>query len=96
MYIKVHKLHERVIVAICDEDLLGKRFEEKEHLLEIPERFFKGEKKSKEDMIPLIKKAHIINLVGKESVQFGIQNKLIDKNNIKTVKNIPHAQAILL
>ena len=96
MYIKLHKLHERVIIAICDDNLLGKKFEEKDHLLEIPERFFKGEKKSREEIITLIKKAHIINLVGKESVQFGIQNQLIDKNNIKTIKNIPHAQAILL
>lgn len=96
MYIKVHKLHERVIVAICDDNLLGKKFEEKDHVLEISERFFKGKKESKENITLLIKKAHIINLVGKESVQFGIQNKIIDKNNIKTVKNIPHVQAILL
>ena len=96
MYIKVHIVQERKIVAVCDEELLDKKFEEKDHLLEISNRFYNGEKKSKEEIIPIIKEAHIVNLVGKKAVQLGIESKIIDKNNIKTVKNIPHAQAIIL
>ncbi|MBS3158103.1 DUF424 family protein, partial [Candidatus Woesearchaeota archaeon] len=39
---------------------------------------------------------YIINLVGEESVDFGIRNKLIEKKSIIVIKGVPHAQAILM
>jgi hypothetical protein len=42
MYVKIHKTENKDIVAVCDEDLLGKKFEEKELILDVSEEFYKG------------------------------------------------------
>jgi len=95
MYIKIHETQERKIISICDEDLIGKTFEEKDLQLKVSERFYKGEKLSEEKILEEIKSADYINLVGKNSINFAIKNKLILKENIIKIQNIPHAISIL-
>ena len=95
MYIKIHKTSERKIISICDEDLIGKKFEEKDLQLDISERFYKGEKASEEKILKEIKGANYLNIVGKNSINLAIKNKLILRENIIKVKNIPYAISIL-
>ena len=40
--IKIHMSY-RNVIAVCDEDLLGKKFEDEKRQLDIKEGFFKGE-----------------------------------------------------
>ena len=47
MLIKIHKSY-RDVVAICDSELLGEKFEEGERILEVRESFFNGEEKNEE------------------------------------------------
>jgi hypothetical protein len=96
MIIKVHKTQDgRKVIAICDSNLIGKKFEEKNLQLDLTSNFYKGEEKSEEEIIESIKGSYIINLVGKNSINLGIKLDIINKNNIIKIKNIPHAQAIL-
>jgi hypothetical protein len=44
MYFKKHITKDRIIIAICDEKLIGKKFSEGEYVLDISEKFYKGEK----------------------------------------------------
>ncbi|MBW3021298.1 DUF424 family protein, partial [Candidatus Woesearchaeota archaeon] len=39
--------------------------------------------------------AHILNIVGKESIEFALKNKLIEKENILEISGIPFAQPYL-
>ena len=95
MYLKVHKSGERKIIAVCDEDLIGKTFEENDLQLIISERFYKGEKASEDKILEEIKDADYLNIVGKNSIEFGIKNKLILKSNIILIQKIPYAILIL-
>jgi len=95
MYLKIHSSGERKIIAICDENLIGKTFEEKDLQLQVSERFYKGEKVSEEIILEEIKEADYVNIVGKNSINFGIKNNLISKSNIITIQKIPHTIIIL-
>ena len=95
MYLKIHSSGERKIIAICDENLIGKTFEEKDLQLQVSERFYKGEKVSEEIILEEIKEADYVNIVGKNSINFGIKNKLILKSNIILIQKIPHTILIL-
>lgn len=98
MIVKTHKVNDgsgRVIVAVCDDNLVGKRFEEKGLCLDLNSEFYKGEKKTEEEAAKAISSAYIVNFVGKKAVALGAKLGLISDGKIIMVKHIPHAQAIL-
>lgn len=92
MWVKLHK-SSRTVVAICDENLLGKKFLEGIKQLDITESFFKGEKMKKEEVTSLMryefKSSSTFNIVGKESIQTAIEAGIIQKDEFSKVKNIP-------
>ncbi len=95
--VKIHKLSDgRIMLAICDPELLGKKFEDGKLQLDLSSEFYKGEEMDDEKILSYIDRTYIINLVGEESVEFGIKHKLIEKSNIVVIKKIPHAQAMLV
>ncbi len=92
MWVKIHKSY-RTIVAVCDENLLGKKFEEGIKQLDVRENFYNGQKMSKEELISLLrreaKEDATFNIVGKESIQTALEARLIEKNSWGILKGIP-------
>ncbi len=92
MYIKIHKSY-RNVVAICDVDLMGKRFEEGKRQLEIKENFFKDKQVSKEEAIKILRKEagkdSTFNIVGDKSIQTCIEAGIINEKSVDTIDNIP-------
>jgi len=96
MIVKIHKNPDgRKVVAICDNDLLGKRFEEGKLQLDLSSNFYKGEEMSEDDVVGLTEDPCIVNVVGEKSINFLIGVGVVDKKNIIRIKGIPHAQAIV-
>ena len=96
MIVKIHKTQEgRKIIAICDKELIGKRFEEGNLQLDLRSDFYKGKEKNEEEIKSLIEGDCILNLVGKKSIKFGIKMGIIDSKGVVKIKNVPHAQAII-
>lgn len=96
MLVKIHKKENRTIIAVCDKDLIGKLLEENGKQLDLRGEFYKGEELTTEEIGDLVRNADGVNLVGQEAVNLGLQEGVIEKENIITVKGIPHAQAILI
>jgi hypothetical protein len=96
VYVKVVKVKNEVILAICDEEILGKTFEDKEKGLkiEVKEAFYKGLKMELEDSISLFEKASIVNLVGEKIVEKAVRKGFIKPSGIIWIAGIPHAQLI--
>ena len=96
MIVKIHKSKERKILAVCDNELFGKKLEEGRLQLDLSSEFYDGEEVQEDELLNLFKGAQIINLVGEKSINTAIKAGIIDKKNIVRIKNIPHAQAILV
>ena len=96
IYLKINKTEQNEVVAVCDADLIGKSFSEKNLKLDITEKFYKGKITSKEEIIKILKDAENINIVGKESIKLAVDAGIIEKNNIIKIKKIPHAIAFEL
>ena len=98
MQVKIQKSY-RDIVAICDSGLLGKRFEQDKFQLDIKESFYKGEEKTKQEVLDIIKKMSIedatFNIVGKESTDTALEAGIISKQGIKEIDGIPFALVLL-
>jgi len=98
MHIKIHKSY-RDVVAICDSDLIGKRFEEGKRQLDIKEHFFKGEEVTKEEAIKhlafQLREDATFNIVGKESIDAAIKAGVINQDSVDNIGNIPFALKLI-
>ena len=46
------------------------------------------------DILNLIEDNTLLNIVGEESINFAVKNKLIEKDGIIKIKGIPHAMLL--
>lgn len=92
--VKVHEASRKVI-AICDSELIGKRFEQGKFQLEINKSFYEGEELDEDGVSNLIKVSAkdfpCYNIVGERSVALCLNESLIDAEGIKKISGIPHA-----
>src|SRR3989338_3131701 len=97
MFFKVHENGKKKIIAICDSELLNKKFEEEGLQLDVNERFFKGESLEKRDLIMSIKNIldnediSSFNAIGEDSTELLLEFGLIEKESILKIAKIPYA-----
>lgn len=98
MLVKIHEAY-RKIIAICDSELLGKKFEQDNLQIDIKEGFYKGKEMNEKQVLDILKDAQredaCFNIVGKESISVALQAEIINEKNIITIQNIPHALSLL-
>lgn len=94
MFIKIHESY-RTIVALADSDIIGKVFEEGIKRIEVRASFFAGEKKSKKEIIEILKEMNkedaTFNIIGDKSISAAIEAGIISKNGIMKIQNVPIA-----
>lgn len=99
MLVKIHKAT-RHVVAICDSDLIGKKFEDSDGVrqIDLTGTFFSGEEKSEAEIVELItdmkREDSSFNIVGKNSIDCAVKAKLISKKEIITIADIPIAMIL--
>src|SRR3989344_1617063 len=97
MFIKIHESY-RNVVAICDSELLGKRFEEDKFQLDVKENFYKGEKLSEKEIISEMKRMAredaTFNIVGEKSVNAAIKAEIISPDAVGEISGIPFAMLL--
>lgn len=98
MLVKIHNSY-RQIVAVCDSDLIGSKFEQGIKQLDIRESFYNGqeyeEKELIELMIDLSKEDATFNIVGQNSVSCAIKAGIISKQGIMKISGIPYALVLM-
>jgi len=95
MILKKHINQGRLILALCDTNLIGKTFEDKTGYLNLKSNFYKGDETSEEVIVDLFKQVYIVNAVGKNSVNLLEKENMVSKNQIKYIQEIPHAQVVV-
>ena len=92
-YLKIHKNRfGREVLAVCDEDILGKTFEDGEICFEVKKDFYNGDKVTEEEAENFLIVSQNFNLIGKKIIALALRIKLIDKENIIKIKGVPYAQ----
>ena len=90
--IKVHLKGREVLVAACDEELLGKTLNEGNLKFHLSKDFYGGMKGGKSLLKEQLERATIANLIGKEVVECAIDAKFISKESVLEIDGVPHAQ----
>ena len=92
IYVKIYRVQGEVLLAACDEELLGKTFREGELKLEVKERFYKGELVEEDALETLLEDATIANLTGERCVSKAIALGYVERDRVLYIEGIPHAQ----
>ena len=94
MFLNIIKSY-RDVVAICDQELLGKEFEEGKFYLNVKESFYKGNTLDEQSVIETIKKMATedatFNIVGKKSINAALKAGIISEEEIGIIKGVPFA-----
>lgn len=89
----------RDVVAVCDSDLIGKRFEEGKFQLDVKENFFLGKETNDEEVGEIIRKMvqedATFNIVGENSVILALKEGIIKEEGIKKIQGIPFALVLI-
>ncbi len=96
--IKIHRSH-RAVVAVCDENLLGKKFEQDQFQLDLRENFYKDKilnlEEAKSLMIQQKKEDATFNIVGPLSTKAAMEAKIISQEGIAKIQSVPFALVLL-
>ena len=95
MIVKRHVAKEGVLLAVCDPDILGKKFETDKLQLDLTSSFYQGEEMNEDELKELLKTAYIVNAVGEKSISFLKTEGLVDDEKILRIQDIPHVQVMI-
>ena len=96
IYIKIHKGVGTFVTSVCDSELVGKKFKKGKFVLEVSERFYKGELVDEDKVKDYLENSTNLNIVGERSVDIALKLGLISKEHILIIEGVPHAQSVIL
>jgi len=94
VYAKLSKCGEHLLLAACDEELLGEVLRDGKIVFKIGEEFYKGPKIPVNEAVELMRDSTIVNMVGPNIVQKAIEQGLVHPEAVLNICGIPHAQII--
>ena len=96
MYLKAYKSGKETLIAVCDCEILGKRFEEGPLHIDVCADFFGNEMATPEEVERSLSNATIANFVGQFAVDFAIKRGYVDRENVLVIDGVPCAQMVLM
>ncbi len=93
MFYKTYESRAGLVLAVCDEDICGKKLNKD---FFVNPHFYKGERAGKKKIIELLRVSYSANLVGKQTVEAGIEAGVVDKKNVIEIGGVPHAQVLIM
>ncbi len=94
MYIKKYDTEGHIIVAVCDRDILGKKFREGKLVLKLDTSFYKGDEADETEVKDALSSATIANIAGEKAIACAVECGCIDPDAVIFIEGIPHAQMI--
>ena len=61
-------------------------------VLDVSERFYKGEEKTREEIVKILKEENNVNMIGKEIIKIALEEGFINEEEVIKVQGVPHAQ----
>ena len=96
IYVRIHKSADDIILAACDEEVLGKTFTGDGVKITVSERFYNGELVSEETFVQRMGSVTIMNLVGERVIALAMEQGHVSEDGILEIGGVKHAQVVKL
>lgn len=87
--VRVTDYQKKIMLNICDADLLGKKIIQDDLTMHISESYYGERFVDYEEAETLLKNSSIINMVGNETVSLSIKLGIGSENGIKIISGVP-------
>ncbi len=94
MYMKKYDTEGQIMIAVCDMNILGKRFREGKLVLRLDSSFYKGDEADETEVKDALLSATIANIAGEKAIACAVECGCIDPDAVIFIEGIPHAQMI--
>ena len=94
MYMKQYETDRQLIVAVCDKEIIGKKFHEGELTLKLEPSFYKGQDASVSEIKEALLCATIANVAGEKAIACAVECGCVEPDTVIFIEGIPHAQMI--
>ncbi|MHA1339897.1 MAG: DUF424 domain-containing protein [Promethearchaeota archaeon] len=95
VFLKIHRSIEGEVVAACDQEILGKVLRDSNLTVNISEAFYGGNLMEIDTAIDILKNTTNFNIVGKNIVEYCINNHIIPKEGVIKIEGIPFAMKFI-
>ena len=96
MFLKTFSTEKGLMVACCDEELMGKTFREGKLRLSLEPGFYGDSVCGLGEALVLLERAEILNLVGKTVIDAAIIKGIVHPDAVILISGIPHVQVMRL
>ena len=93
-YVRIHRINGKILVAVCDEEILGKEFRKGDLVLSISSEFYRGERVDLKQVIELIIESDIAVVTGKRIVNELIKAGLAVPEAVLRIGDQLHIQIV--
>ncbi len=90
--IKKYNQGKERLLAVCDEDVLGRKLTEGKLHLNVTPEFYDGFPADEAALEMHLRTCTIANLVGEQCVELAIQLGYVARENVIRIEGVPHAQ----
>ena len=95
-YVNVRRMGRRVLLAVCDAELLGKVLKDGKIRFDVRRDFYDGLRMSVEEAVDLMEQCTIVNMIGQNIVEKAVEKGLVHPDAILDISGVPHAQIVKL
>ncbi len=92
MILRERDTQEGLLVAVCDDDVLGETFEAGNVSLTVTEEFYGGDEADESEVLDSLTRASVANIVGTDAVTLAIENGFVDEESVLDLDSTKHAQ----
>jgi uncharacterized protein len=89
---RVYRHGREVLLAACDEELVGREFRDGKLRLKVTEAFYGTERIEPKDLLMQMRACTIANLVGERVITLAVEQGYIADSNVLWIAGVPHAQ----
>ena len=94
VYLNIMRTPTCCIVAICDEELLGRTLREGRVVFEVSERFYGGQLVDVDTALQIAAQYSVVNMVGERVVNRAIELGMIHEGAVIRIEGVPHAMIL--
>jgi len=87
--VRVSDYQKKIMLNICDADLLGKKIIQDDLTMNISESYYGERFVEKEEAKTLLKNSSIINMAGEETISLSIKLGVGSENGVKKISGVP-------
>jgi hypothetical protein len=89
-----HRTGTATILAVCDAELVNSTLKFRDVDFEVSESFYGSEGAGRGQVLEMLERCHIANIVGKKAVELLVNEGRVDRECVLMIGDVPHVQIL--